>query len=404
MPNDRRRRATRPGFTIVELLMAAVVTVIVFAMVLPLLGGQTRAVAATAGRSDALQNARYAQNMMDRELRMVGVNTLTGQPMLVQADKYAVTFNADLTTRDVDDMWSIYYDADADSTTTTALQPPYVTLKGSGFHYPTAPELDKDGLPGRAETISYWVSADSSSPRPDEYVLFRAVNRAPPSVVATGLYIKPGDPFFKYLWAKDSTGAIDTVPQSKMPLLHSVPVHGSLADTSSSASLAADIDRVRSVVLSVTAEYKDAKPNAQLVRRTTRISTSLINMTMLNRPSCGLAPSPVTVVAWLTTTSGQPDHMNVAFTRATDDGSGERDVERYLIYRSVDGTPYGEPLDEVPSNNGGAGYTWTDFDVKRTTPAYPGSNTFAYAVVAQDCQPQVSALATSNAVTVPTVP
>lgn len=137
MPNDRRARAARPGFTIVELLMAAIVTVIVFAMVIPLLGGQTRAVQATSGRLDALQNARYAQNAMDRELRMVGVNTLAGQPMLVQADKFAVTFNADLATRDQDDMWSIYYDADADSTTTTALQPPFVTLKGSGFHYPT---------------------------------------------------------------------------------------------------------------------------------------------------------------------------------------------------------------------------------------------------------------------------
>ena len=405
LSSHRRVRGARPGFTIVELLMAAVVTIVVFAMVLPILGGQTRAVEATAGRADALQNARYAQNAMDRELRMVGVNTLAGQPMLVQADRFAVTFNADLATRDADDMWSIYYDQDADSTTTTALQPPAMTLKGgAGFQYPGAVQIDKSGLPGRAETISFWVSADSSSPRPNEFVLFRAVNRGAPQVVAAGLYIRPGDPFFKYLWAKDSTGVIDTVPAAKLPLLHTTVVHGSLADTGETASLAARIDRVRSVVLSVTGQFQEKRPNAPLVRKTTRTTTSLINMTMLNRPSCGLAPSPVTAVAWLTTAGGQPDHMNVSFTRASDDGAGERDVERYLVYRAVNGAPFGEPIDEVPANNGGSGYVWTDADIKRATPSYPGSNTFQYAVVVQDCQPQVSSLAPTTAVTVPTVP
>jgi type II secretory pathway pseudopilin PulG len=404
MPRSRPV-GVRAGFTIMELLLAAVLTIAVFALAIPLLGGQSRAVAATAGRLDAAQGARFAQSTVDRELRMVGVNTLAGQPMLVQADKFAVTFNADLATRDADDMWSIYYDQDADSTTTTALQPPAMTLKGSAaFKYPNAPQLDKSGLPGRAETVTFWVSADSSSPRANEYVLFRAVNRDAPKVVATGLYIKPGDPFFKYLWAKDSTGAIDTVPAARMPLVHTTVVHGSLADTGETASLAAQIDRVRSVVLSVTGQYQDAKAKAPVVRKTTRISTSLINMTMLNRPSCGLAPSAVTAVAWLTSANGQPDHMNLAFTRATDDGAGERDVERYLIYRSINGGAYGEPIDEVPANNGGAGYVWTDADVKRTTPSYPGANTFQYAVVVQDCQPQVSGQATTSGVSVPTVP
>jgi hypothetical protein len=264
--------------------------------------------------------------------------------------------------------------------------------------------LDRSGLPGRAETVSYWVSADSSSPRPSEYVLFRRVNRGTPKVVATALYIAPGQPFFKYLWARDSTGVIDTVPAGKLPLLHVTPVHGSLADTGETASLAAQVDRVRAVIVSVTGQFRDPRPNAPITRRTTRTQTTLINMTMLNRPSCGLAPSPVIAIAWLTSVSGQPDRMNLAWTRASDDGGGERDVERYLIYRAVNGVPFGEPIDEVPSNNGGAGYTWSDLDVKRTTPSYPGQNTFRYAIVAQDCQPQVSTQATTSTITVPTVP
>ena len=42
--------------------------------------------------------------------------------------------------------------------------------------------------------------------------------------------------------------------------------------------------------------------------------------------------------------------------------------------------------------------------MKRTAPGYPGANTFQYAVVVQDCHPQVSALAPSGVVNVPTVP
>jgi len=394
----------RPGFTVTELLVAAVVTAVIFMVGIPLLGSQSRAVAATAGRLDAAQTARYAQNAIDRELRMVGVNTLGTQPMLVQAGPFAVTFNADLSTRDAQDMWSIYYDADADSTTTLALQPAGMALPVSGFVYPSVPELDKDGLPGRAETISFWVSADSSSARPNEYVLFRAVNRSTPTVVATGLYIPNGQPFFKYLWAKDSTGVIDTVPAAYQPLLHSTPLHGTLADTGETATLAARIDRVRSVIVTAQGQFKDPVPNAPLGRRLVRSRTALINMTMLNRPSCGLSPSPVVAGAFLVNVSGQPDHIHVLWTRATDDGSGERDIDRYLIFRSVDGVAYGDPLDEIASTNGAGAYAWDDYDVKRNAPSYPGSNTFAYAIVVQDCQPQVSTPAATSTITVPTIP
>ena len=94
LPNARRTPRLRAGFTLMELLLAAVLTALVVAIVVPFLTSQSRAVAATSGRMDALQNARFAQNAIDRELRMVGVNTLGTQPMLVQADKFAVTFNA----------------------------------------------------------------------------------------------------------------------------------------------------------------------------------------------------------------------------------------------------------------------------------------------------------------------
>lgn len=413
MTNHRRaagvRRAAAPsarrGFTVVELLVAALLTAVVFAISLPFLSGQSRVVSSTAGRLDAVQNARFAQNAVDRELRMVGVNTLGTQPLLVQADKYAVTFNADLVTRDVDDVWSIYYDPDADSLATIAMQPPAVALPVTGFNYPTVAMLDRSGLPGRAETISYWVSADSTSPRANEYVLFRKANRSAPTVVATGLYIAPGKPFFTYLWAKDSTGVIDTVPNAQLPLRHVVAQHGTLADTGETATLAAQVDRVRSVVILATGQYRDVRPNATIGRRSVRSQTTLINMTMLNRPSCGLAPDAVTLTATLISVSGQPSHVRLVWTKATDDNNGERDVERYLVYRSVNGAAYGEPMDEVPAGTAASSYTYDDPDVKRApTASNPTDNTFGYAIVVQDCQPQLSGLATAPTLTVPVIP
>jgi hypothetical protein len=126
-------------------------------------------------------------------------------------------------------------------------------------------------------------------------------------------------------------------------------------------------------------------------------------MTMLNRPSCGLAPDPVIAGAVLTSVNGQPDHVTIVWPRASDDLSGERDVERYMLYRSVNGAAWGEPFDEVPA--GSNVYTFADQDVKRPpTASNPASNTFQYAVAVQDCQPQLSTLATTATLTVPTIP
>ena len=81
----------RAGFTLVEMMMAVLLTMIVFAITIPFFRQQTMAVDRSAGRLDALQNARFAQNAIDRELRTAG--GVTGQPIIVQAAPFAMTFN-----------------------------------------------------------------------------------------------------------------------------------------------------------------------------------------------------------------------------------------------------------------------------------------------------------------------
>ena len=75
-----RRRA---GFTLVEMMMAILLTVLVFAITVPFFRMQTNALDIGAGRMDALQTARYAQTAIDRQLRLAG--GITGQPIIVQA-------------------------------------------------------------------------------------------------------------------------------------------------------------------------------------------------------------------------------------------------------------------------------------------------------------------------------
>ena len=86
----------RAGFTLIEMMMAILLTMLVFAITIPFFRMQTKALDGGAGRLDALQNARYAQSAIDRELRLAG--GAPGQPIIVQAAPFAVTFNVDLVT------------------------------------------------------------------------------------------------------------------------------------------------------------------------------------------------------------------------------------------------------------------------------------------------------------------
>ena len=284
--------------------------------------------------------------------------------------------------------------------------PPAAALPRGTLTYPQAAFVGANGVAGAAETVSYWVSPDSSTGVANDYVLWRRVNRLAPVVVTTGVVIPTGEPFFQYRYVLDSTGVIDTVPQARLPLQHLSPTHGAAADTGENARIASVIDRVRTVTVRASAQYRDPRRGGRDSTRGVRASTTLINVTALRRSACGTAPESTTPAVQLVLVNGQPDHVRVSWTSVTDDGAGERDVDRYLIYRAENGAAFGEPREDVASVNRAAyAYTFDDYDVRRTaTPGNPASNTFRYAVTAQDCQPQVAPMAPTSPLTVPVVP
>lgn len=384
MTTSRQPRMRR-GVTLIEMVIALTLFVAVFGLAVPFFTMQARSLSASAGRLDAQQNARFSQNTVDRDLRVAGTGVLSNQPMIVLADQFALTFNADIVTRDQNDLNSAYYDPDVDSMSTASmLTSQRVTLPYSAVVYPQMNYL-QSGVPGAAETISYWASVDSTVSAGNQYVLFRRVNDGTPRVVAGGIIWNSGDaPMFTY-YKPDSTGNLVAIPTMNLPLYHSAAAHGSVADTGKFAW----VDSIRMVSVRVAGTYDD--PQKGLVTRVVQTSTQLLNAGMLHSTVCGTPPiAPTSFTAVYDTTT--PAKVILTWNESLDQDAGERDIERYLIYRRTAGDVTWQ---NVVTSVAASSATYTHDDIN------PPSGSWEYGVVAQDCSPSNSPILSAVAVTVP---
>lgn len=365
-------RATA-GFTMIELLIAMVITVAIFSMAVPFLSMQARTVTDYGGRLDAQQNARFAFNAIDRELRMAGVGILNDQPMLVYADSMGVTFNADLVSNDSLDVAAVYFNPTiTDQYAKSLPKTTQVRLFPSAMLYPDSNYITVQNLAvSDAETISYWVSHDSTSTRTDIYGLWRRVNNAPAALVAKNLIIEPGRPVFEYLRLTGTS--LVTVDGGDLPLVH-VAVHGSPDDTLKSAWA----DSIRIVRVRFSGIYVDPKAGEQ--KRSVDGSIRLLNAGLVANPICGVQPTPSVLTLSSTGVPGARA-VTVTWPKSGDQDGGEQDVRSYVLSkRMLPATTFTDIVSQ-PANK--PTYTYTDIDVK------PGQS-YEYAVVAMDCTPQRS--------------
>ncbi len=377
----------RRGVTLIEMMLALTLFLVVFGIAVPFFRYEARSVSASAARQDALQNARYAQNAIDRDLRIAGIGIVSKQPLIVQADPYSITFNADLVTRDPDDAFSIYYDPDADSLSTISMSKDSpVTLPLSTQSYPDSDYL-ASSMPSRAETISYWVTADSASGRSDQYVLWRRVNNGAPRLVAKNIILESGHPLFTY-FRPGPTGSLDSIPVAKLPIFHSAAIHASPADTGTSAWT----DSIRVVRIRISGLYDD--PVKGDIIRTVESSSKLINSGMVGATTCGDPPLPPDNPVATYDTSVLPAKITIEWDASIDQDNGEKDVERYKIFRKSTSASTWDPEPIASVAAGGTHFSIDDSELQ------PGG--WQYAIVAQDCSPSDSPNATTNTVTVPT--
>ena len=82
--------------------------------------------------------------------------------------------------------------------------------------------------------------------------------------------------------------------------------------------------------------------------------------------------------------------IRLAWSAATDETGGEKDVIRYVIYRANGPGPLGDPHVSVPAGN--TSYSYIDYDVAPF-------NTYYYSIAAQDCTPSLSGAVTIAPIT-----
>jgi len=390
-PAHRAVRRSRDGFTLLEMLLAVSIMLIIFGLAVPFFRTQLDAMTEHAGRFDAQQNARFGAATLDRELRVAGSGVPAQQPMIVQADPYAITFNADLAARDTASeggaFGAVYYDPDLPAGSTMSMTPAgSVTLPRSAVTYPSQMYYDGAGPQSSAETISFWVAPDSTPGSNGRYALYRRVNNFPPSIVARGLVLQAGDlPTFTYSKLDVASGVPVTIPENQLPVFH-VPLHGSPSDTGRNALT----DSIRSVHLFLRGTFVDARNDTSF--RVVEADVRLMNAGLLKLPTCGEAPVFGQTVTATYVATPQPNVV-VSWNAALDETGGEKDVERYTIWRRSAAGTFQDPLASVP-----AGQPSYQFDDAQ---GMASGQKWVYAVAAEDCGGQFSPMASSNTVSIP---
>jgi prepilin-type N-terminal cleavage/methylation domain-containing protein len=374
------------GFTLIEMLISMVVLSFVMAGAIWFFRGVSRAVSGTSDRMDAMQNLRYALSTLDRELRNAGAGTTEQQPTLVYIAPTVVVFNADVVSRTPGSPTAVNYNPDADPNSSNA---PTTSQKffipGTAIQYPDSTFKTTGGEMSPAETVTYWVTLDSTTADVTDYMLLRQVNNNAPDVVARNLLPYPGRPFFDWLQT-DTVGNLFAVAAGNLPMRHSVPVHGTIADTGA----ASRIDSIRAVRVSLYAS--NGQTGAQQVLRQLVTTVRIPNAGLTKQRSCGDQPifaKPVT--STFTGTSANPK-ITLTWAPGTDEAAGEKDIEKYVIYRRTLLGTFDDALQSIPA--GQASYTFNDTAVLN-------DSSYVYQVTALDCTPLESLPSATAAVAVP---
>lgn len=370
---SRNSARTRTGFTLAELAVAITLMGIVMGLVFPFFKMQSSAIRRQAGRFDAQQSAAFAVNAVDQDIRGAGADLAPTQQLAVHIGPTAITFNANLVTRDSGDVRAMSWDPDADPAATGVLTGVITLPNTGGWTYTGA------GL-GFAETVSYYTETDPQGSTGD-LRLMKRVNAMPPEIVTRGLRPNPGSQaMFQYIYRR-ADGTLDSIPNNVLPL----------------RSGDARVDSLRLVRVQLTARFRDR--GGAIVDRTLRRTLRIMNAGARNVATCGGPPVFTSqVIAADTVVQGSPA-VAINWLAADDETSGERDVERYSIFRrpaTVFSFAGLEPLISLPAGLGS--YSYLDTSVQ-------SGEEWIYGIAAQDCglllSPIVAQTLPSSSVVIP---
>ena len=389
----------RRGFSLLELMIAMVVFGCIMTGAFSFLLAQSKGFRALALKSAKIQNGRFGRDIMRTEIRTAGTNVTDEQPVLVYASDSVFAFNSDITTNRLDSAeftGAVYVDPYASNAEVEAINTANaISIPGSspGFNYPLANYTRVAGTDGEAELVIFRFTKDTTSTNALDIMLTRQVNNFPREIIATGLRKSPNAPLFRYWYDPTKYNSaltdLDTIPRAWMPLSKSAPKRGITPDTGTAPS--ARIDAVRAVEVT----YEATLPSKG-TRNTVRYTVPMPN-TAAGRQgrACGrlpIAPSAPSL-QWRNDSLA----VMVSWPKATDDGAGETDAVRYVLWRRLQGAAeWGDPLATVSTVAGTNTYFYKDAGVERNA-----GRKYQYALAVQDCTPNLSSLAGSGTVNVP---
>lgn len=364
----------RRGFSLVEMLVALTLTLAIFAITLPFVRAQSRALGSNAGRLDAEQVARYAQRAIDRELRLAVSDP--GQPLLVYAGPMGIAFTANVLAADTTDPSALEVEAGAASTLTEAWRvSDAATIPLTARTYPTADYVDAAGAPSRNETISYFLHPDTVSGRSDIYVLYRRVNARDSVQVVRGIHVPADSAYFSY--RRMVSGVLTPLAASQLPQFWD----------------STTIAQVRAVGLRSAGFYRNRQTGVDVIR-TVYWVTSLPNAGAAGAAAACATPAlPSDAGFSLTKQSTRPFRLDFAWNASSDDSDGSPLVSHYTIERRLAGDSVWYGVATVPAARE-TGYTWTEY-----LPVESGS--YEYALRAQACGGAASARKAWPGVTLP---
>jgi Tfp pilus assembly protein FimT len=358
-------RRARAGFSMVEMIFAVSITVLVFSIAIPFFRAQTRAMDAGAGKLDAFQSARYAVARIESDLRFAGGEV--GQPVMVQAAPFAIAFNANRQGRTTTtDPNASYWDASLDTLTSQSwLVSRATTLRKSSKTYPTSAYTTPNGTTSLAETIQYFLHADTSGGRTNQYVLYRRINDRDSTLVTRNLYVASDSSFFFRYYVTNAAGTTSAVANASTPIYWD-------------DSLARD-DSMTAVQIRATGVFYDARARANVYRQL-YTTVKLRNAFKLLPINCGAVPATpdslgVTVE---NAPAGQKLDVRLDWTSVAGDSTAPRDVRQYILYRRVNGATTWIPIGSKPAR-GARNYRYLDLAI----PVAAG--TYQYGLAARDC-------------------
>jgi hypothetical protein len=381
----KRTVKARPGTTLLETLIALTLLGILITATLNLMNEQLRAFNTGATGADALQNLRYAMSVLEKDMAPLGTNVAPEQPFLVYADSNVVAFNADYVSNIANDPLAVYVDTSANFLIASSVTKPRryaIPMSNPVFMYPdTTYKMGASDSP--AETIVFYFVPDATTPRADDYQLARKVNDQPAELIASNVLKLPGLPFFQYMeriTPVSGTPFVQPVLPASLPLRHSRPLHGAVNDTGSFAN----IDRLRSIRVNfrVTDNQPTGKERIYPAARTLWFANAGIKI----KQTCGDEPlmSGVGFLATNVVVDGVYG-IQLDWVASIDEGAGEKDVIRYVIYKDTLNQPLSSPYLSIPSGSASATYQHVDYDIMPST-------TYHYYIAAQDCTPSLSSV------------